>query len=372
MTKPNFTNRTLWTADNLDILRGMNSDSFDLIYLDPPFNSNQDYSAPIGSVAAGAAFKDTWTLSDLDVAWMGLIADEHPAIAHILSASGVSHGKSMQSYLTMMAVRLLEMRRVLKPTGSIYLHCDPTASHYLKMLMDGVFVAGQFRGHISWRRTFAHNDRMFAATSDHLIRYSKSRTYAENGDAVRIPFDDAELAKRYPYEDSRGRYMHDNLMGPGTTQGESGNSWRGCDPTSYGRCWSAPKTGRYAQYLDQHLLPGYLAIQGVIDRLEILNRSGFIHWASTGVPQLKRYAMPSQGRMPGDIWTDISPLSRRTKERTGYPTQKPLALLERIIKASSNEGDVVLDPFCGCATACVAAENLGRQWVGDRHITKSG
>lgn len=139
MADMNFVNRTLWTADNLDILRGMNSETVDLIYLDPPFNSNRNYEAPVGSKAAGAAFKDTWTLSDLDVAWMGLIADEQPALANILSAAGVSHGKGMQSYLTMMAVRLLEMRRVLKPTGSIYLHCDPFASHYLKMLMDSVF-----------------------------------------------------------------------------------------------------------------------------------------------------------------------------------------------------------------------------------------
>ena len=132
MTESNFVNRTLWTGDNLHILRGMNSETVDLIYLDPPFNSNQDYAAPVGSQAAGAAFKDTWTLSDLDVAWMGLIADEHPSIARILDSAGVSHGKGMQSYLTMMSVRLLEMRRVLKPTGSIYLHCDDYADAYLK------------------------------------------------------------------------------------------------------------------------------------------------------------------------------------------------------------------------------------------------
>ena len=150
MAAPNFTNRTLWTGDNLDILRGLNSESIDLIYLDPPFNSNKNYEAPVGSKAAGAAFKDAWTLSDLDVAWMGLIADEKPALAHTLNAAGHSHGKGMQSYLTMMAVRLLEMRRVLKDTGSIYLHCDPTASHYLKQLMDAVFGQGNFRNEVVW------------------------------------------------------------------------------------------------------------------------------------------------------------------------------------------------------------------------------
>ena len=142
MSAPNWTNRTVWTGDNLDILRGMNSDTVDLIYLDPPFNSNKDYSAPVGSKAAGAAFKDTWHLSDLDVAWMGLVADEEPSVAYLLDTAGRTHSKGMQSYLTMMAVRLIEMRRVLKDTGSLYLHCDPPASHYLKLLCDAIFGGG--------------------------------------------------------------------------------------------------------------------------------------------------------------------------------------------------------------------------------------
>ena len=140
----NWRNRTLWTGDNLDIMRGMNSESVDLIYLDPPFNSKRDYAAPIGSEAAGAAFKDTWTLSDVDEAWHGEIAERQPALYAIIDAAGLAHGKGMKSYLIMMAVRLLEMRRLLKPTGSIYLHCDPTASHYLKMLMDTVFGSRRF------------------------------------------------------------------------------------------------------------------------------------------------------------------------------------------------------------------------------------
>ena len=149
VAQPNFANRTVWTGDNLDILRGLNSETVDLIYLDPPFNSNQDYAAPVGSKAAGAAFKDTWTLSDLDVAWMGLVAEEQPAVASLLATTGEVHGKGMQSYLTMMAVRLLEMRRVLKDTGSIYLHCDTTASHYLKALMDAIFGRRRFRNEIA-------------------------------------------------------------------------------------------------------------------------------------------------------------------------------------------------------------------------------
>ena len=140
-------NRTIFTGDNLDIMRGMNSNIVDLIYLDPPFNSNKNYSAPIGSKAAGAAFKDTWTLSDIDEAWHGEIAEHNQALYEVISASRHSHGKGMMSYLIMMGVRLLEMKRILKPTGSIYLHCDPTASHYLKMLMDSIFIRTNYRTH---------------------------------------------------------------------------------------------------------------------------------------------------------------------------------------------------------------------------------
>ena len=143
MARPNFRNRTLWTGDNLDVMRGLNSETVDLIYLDPPFNSNRDYAAPIGSDAAGAAFKDTWTLSDVDLAWHGEVAEASPALYAVIDVARQAHGKGMQSYLIMMAVRLLEMHRLLKPTGSIYLHCDPTASHYLKLLMDTVFRPGQ-------------------------------------------------------------------------------------------------------------------------------------------------------------------------------------------------------------------------------------
>ena len=154
----NWRNRTLWTGDNLDVMRGMNSESVDLIYLDPPFNSNTDYSAPIGSEAAGAAFKDTWTLSDVDEAWHGEIADRQPALYVIIDAADLAHGKGMKSYLIMMAIRLLEMRRLLKPTGSLYLHCDPTAGHYLKTLMDVIFGRSNFINEIIWQRTSSRND----------------------------------------------------------------------------------------------------------------------------------------------------------------------------------------------------------------------
>ena len=185
MTEANFKNRTLWTGDNLDIMRGLNSESVDLIYLDPPFNSNRDYSSPIGSEAAGAAFKDTWTLNDVDLAWHGLIAEENPGLYGIIDAAGVAHGKGMKSYLIMMAVRLLEMRRILKPTGSTYLHCDPTASHYLKLTMDSVFGPGQFRTEITWKRTSAHSDarqgrQQHGRVHDLILFYTKSGRWTWN------------------------------------------------------------------------------------------------------------------------------------------------------------------------------------------------
>ena len=289
MVAPNFVNRTLWTGDNLDILRGLNSESIDLIYLDPPFNSNQDYAAPVGSKAAGAAFKDAWTLSDLDVAWVGLIADEKPALAHTLNAAGFAHGNGMQSYLTMMAVRLLEMQRLLKDTGSVYLHCDPTASHYLKQLMDAVFGARQFRNEIVCHyRRWTGKAKRFQRLHDVVLFYSKSTDYLFN-----------QLYTEYT-KGSRQRKK----------QGVLHRFKNGDEP--------------------------YLVSDGEVDQ--------------RGVPE-------------NDVW-QIPFVAPSAKERIGYPTQKPLALLDRIIQASSNPGDVVLDPFCGCATACVAAERLGRAWLG--------
>ena len=339
MAAQNFVDKTIWTGDNLDILRGLNSETVDLIYLDPPFNSNKNYEAPVGSKAAGAAFKDTWTLSDLDVAWMGLIADEYPSLAYMLDATRRTHGKGMQSYLTMMAVRLLEIRRVLKATGSIYLHCDPFASHYLKQLMDAVFGASQFRNEITWKRTTAHNDaRRFGRVQDRLLFYCK--TEAGHFNRVGGEYSDEQLS-RYKYSDENGLYRAENLTAPHFSPTRT-VEWRDVHPGP-NRQW------RYS-----------------LEELERLYAEGRILLRQDGLPRkdgLKSYLNEAPGAVLQDIWTDIE-LGPTAGERTGYPTQKPLALLERIIKASSNEGDVVLDPFCGCATACIAAERLGRQWVG--------
>ena len=341
MAAPNFVDKTVWTGDNLYILRGMNSECVDLIYLDPPFNSNKNYSAPVGSKAAGAAFKDTWTLSDLDVAWMGLIADEHPAISYMLDAAGKAHGKGMQSYLTMMAVRLLEMRRVLKATGSIYLHCDPTASHYLKMLLDAVVGAQNFRNEIIWKRANAHNDpKRFGRISDTILYYGKSNIVTWN--TQHTPYRD-DYYKSHFSQDTDGRYSRTVPL-DAPRHGEGSQvllyEWHGKLPAAT-RTWAVRR-----------------------EIMEQYEREDRIRYTRTGTPTLIQYSDEMPGVPLQNVWTDIPPVNPQARERIGYPTQKPLSLLERIIKASSNEGDVVLDPFCGCATACVAAEKLGRQWVG--------
>ena len=338
----NFADRTIWTGDNLDILRGLNSASVDLIYLDPPFNSNRNYAAPVGSAAAGAAFKDTWTLSDLDVAWMGLIADEQPGMYQVLQTAAITHGKGMQSYLCMMAVRLLEMRRVLNDTGSLYLHCDPTASHYLKLLMDSIYGQGNFRSEIIWKRTTAHNDgtqgrRQHGRVHDILLFYTKSDQWTWN--TIYTDYEPEYVARFSLIEpDTNRRYTLDNLTGPGGAS--KGNPQY--EVMGITRYW------RYSEERMQQLIAAGRVVQ---------SRPG-------AVPRYKRYLDEMPGLPLQDSWADISPINSQAKERIGYPTQKPLALLDRIIKASSNGGDVVLDPFCGCATACVAAENLGRRWIG--------
>lgn len=364
MADPNWANRTIWTGDNLDVMRGMNSESVDLIYLDPPFNSNRDYAAPIGSEAAEAAFKDTWTLNDVDLAWHGEIAESDPALYSVIDAAGLSRRRSMRAYLIMMSVRLLEMRRVLKPNGSIYLHCDPSADTWLTAAMDCVFGHDQLQQIITWKRTSAHNDRMFGSVRDTILYYAPESA-TQNPDAIRIPLDKDYVAAYYRLEDERGRYRAGDLTAAGERMGESGEPWRGIDPTKVSRHWAVPRRGGYADYLVR-FLPSYFDIESSLARLDALDASGFIHWPAEpgGVPQLKRYLDASPGQIPTNLWDDIPPLGARARERVGYPTQKPLRLLERIILASSNPGDVVLDPFCGCATACVAAEKLDRQWAG--------
>ncbi len=364
MSDPQDLHRSVFEGDNLHVLRNMNSNSVDLMYLDPPFNSNAAYSAPIGSKAAGAAFKDTWTLSDIDLQDHNRLKREHPSLYALIHAAGQLHSTGMFSYLMMMAPRLLEMRRVLKNSGSIWMHCDDTAVHYLKLLMDGVFGKRAFKSDVSWiRQAGGKNDARKAPgrVQDRLLFYGASYF----PDAVARKMEDRSSGSGVREDPKFGKYYNDNLTGPGASQGESGADWRGFNPTSFGRHWAVPKTGALAKWIEDEVISNYRHMS-LFERLDALDAHNLIHWPKKkgGWPTVKRPLRARGGARLTNLWDDIPVLARSAKERVGYPTQKPLALLERIIKTSSREGDLVLDPFCGCATTMVAAEILDRKWVG--------
>ena len=253
------------------------------------------------------------------------------------------------------------MHRILKPTGSLYLHCDPSASHYLKIILDAIFGASNFRNEIVWQRTSSHNDgNRFGRVHDIILFYSKNPQPLWN--PVYTPHDPEYVERFYRYEDERGRYQVDNLTAAGTTQGESGQAWRGVDPTAVGRHWAIPHRKSWPEGVEPPENYENLSIQ---ERLDALDANGLIYWPPRGrVPRFRRYLSTSRGRRVNDVVTDINPLTSNSRERTGYPTQKPTELYKRFITASSNEGDLVLDPFCGCGTTLVSAEDLNRHWIG--------
>lgn len=341
----------LYYGDNLDVLRRhVGAASVDLIYLDPPFKSNQDYNVLFAeqdgtrSAAQITAFEDTW-------GWDAAAAHDFEEVvraggrpAEVLSAFMTFLGPSdMLAYLSMMAPRLVEMARVLKSSGSIYLHCDPAASHYLKMLMDAVFGAANFRNEIVWKRTTAHSSaKKYAPIHDTILYYGSGPAPIWN--TPRGEYDEGYLDHYYRFDDGDGRlYWRADLCAAGVRKGSSGQPWRGFDPATKGMHWKFKA-----------------------ETLEKLNAEGRIYWpkGGTGWPQYKRYRDELKGVAIPDMWDDINRINPVGGERLGYPTQKPEALLERIITASSNEGDVVLDPFCGCGTAVAVAQRLNRSWIG--------
>lgn len=341
----------LYYGDNLDVLRRhIKDETVDLVYLDPPFNSNASYNVLFteqdGSKAAAQieAFEDTWhwdqraarTFQDVVEAG-GKAANAMVALRQLLGDS------DMLAYLAMMAPRLVELRRVLRSTGSIYLHCDPTASHYLKLLMDAVFSPQNFRSEIVWKRSTAHSDtkqgrRQHGRLHDILLFYTVGDEWIWNPLYTR--YDSAYVEGKYSHmePDSGRRYRLDNLIGPGgAAKGNPSYEVMGVT-----RFW------RYSKAKMDELIAAGRIIQ---------TKPG-------AVPQYKRYLDEMPGIPLQDLWTDIDPINSQAQERLGYPTQKPEALLERIIGTSSNEGDVVLDPFCGCGTTIAAAQKLGRFWIG--------
>ncbi len=351
-TTDNAPNR-LYFGDNLEILRQHVADeSVDLIYLDPPFNSNATYNVLFRersgeeSAAQITAFEDTWHWGwESETAFQDVVMRGPEKVGNLLSALRQFLGQNdMMAYLTMMAQRMIELHRVLKPTGSIYLHCDPTASHYLKLLLDAVFDTRNFRNEIVWLRTTAKGlmSKQLPNNHDVLLSYRKTSDATWNVDATFQPYDpsslDSKTAAKYSHRDPDGRlYQLDNLLNPNRNRPNLTYEFLGIT-----RVWRWTKERMQAAY-DQGLV---------------------IQPSPGAVPRLKRYLDEQRGRPFGDVWTDIPPINSQARERLGYPTQKPEALLERIINASSNEGDVVLDPFCGCGTATVAAERLNRRWIG--------
>ncbi len=340
----------LYYGDNLDVLRGHIPDqSVDLVYLDPPFNSDATYNllfrAPAGqrSEAQIEAFADTWHWGEAAArAFDEVLHSSHTGAATMLRAMRSFLGENdMMAYLAMMAVRLIELHRVLKPTGSLYLHCDPTASHYLKILLDAVFGIEHFLNEITWKRTSAHNTaRKYGKISDILLFYSKTKNYLWNNQYT--DFSQKQM-KRYKIDKDGRLYKCENLTADRVNSVSGKFEWRGTTPPS-SRGW-----GYTPEQLEKWWAEG-----------RILTRKD----GSPRMDGLKVYLDDLPGQPLQSIWTDIERIGNTSKERLGYPTQKPLALLERIIKTSSNEGDVVLDPFCGCGTAVHAAQKLGRQWIG--------
>lgn len=334
----------LYYGDNLDVLRSHVADaSIDLVYLDPPFNSNASYNilfrspAGTGADASIEAFDDTWSWGPAAAgAMMDITQGGNHKLHVLMQAMRTAIGENaMMAYLAMMAVRLQELHRVLKPTGSLYLHCDPTASHYLKLVLDAVFGTENYRNEITWKRTTAHNDSgRYGRNTDIVLFYARGVRPTWNPQY--LPYDDS-YADRFRHADPDGRrWMDDNITAKGLSGGGYTYEYRGV--TSL---WRMP-----------------------METMVRLDRENRLHFTRTGGIRLKRYLDEAKGLPIQALWTDIVALNSQAQERLGYPTQKPRELLERIIAASSNPGDVVLDPFCGCGTAVDAAQKLGRHWVG--------
>ena len=384
----------LFYGDNLDIMRKYRSsyftdESVNLIYLDPPFNSNRSYNVLFrsksgeDSQAQIEAFDDTWAWSvEVEAQYQELIEDpDTPTrVAEAMQAfRDILGTNDVLAYLVMMTPRLLELHRILRSDGSLYLHCDPTASHYLKLILDTIFGPRCFRNEIIWRRTGAHGKvKRFAPTHDVILFYTKSDSDNYKWRGATKPYMRGHV-EEYFVRDERGwrtNYYGNVLTGSGTRNGESGKPWRGFDPTAKGRHWAIPGAvvadcGEDLSGLSQH------------EKLDRLYELGYIKiQPGAAWPIYEHYIQPGDGTPAPDIWAyqpytegtvfgtdrgidaDVRWLNPKDRERLGYPTQKPLGLLERIIAASTDPGDVVFDPFCGCGTTVDAAEKLGRRWIG--------
>jgi len=380
MSPKPITNNTLFYGDNLPILREhVPTESVDLIYLDPPFNSNRSYNVLFKDESGHAAdaqltaFDDTWHWGEqAEDTYTELVTQAPTDVGKMIAAlRGFIGENQMMAYLVMMAARLVELHRVLKPTGSLYLHCDPTASHYLKILLDTTFGARNFRTEIVWKRSAAHSDtkqgrKQHGRLHDVVLFYTKTDQWTWN--PVYTPYSKEYVEEFYRYVDAANgrRFRVDNSTAakPG---GDTSYEWRVKRPAGSDNPWQADIEHEYErpepgwEYKGTPPYKGRYWAYSQANMIEFA-KAGRLYHSSSGVPCYKRYLDEMPGVPLQDIWDDIAPVLG--KQDLGYPTQKPLALLERIIQASSNPGDVVLDPFCGCGTAVAAAEKLGRKWIG--------
>ena len=353
-------NRTLYHCDNLEVLKGINSATIDLIATDPPFNKSRDFHATPDSLAKGARFEDRWSWDrDVHPDWVDAVKDDWPAVWSVIDTARVAAGEDMAAFLCWLGVRLLECHRVLKETGSLYLHIDHTAHAYAKCLLDGIFGRRNFRNEIVWKRATAKKGttKKFGVVHDTILYYVKTQSapYA----TVYTEHDPEYINRAYRYQDRRGRYRVGDLTGAGATKGSSSQPWRGI-AVKEGKHWVCPRT-----WPEDVTMPSGWDSWTTQAKLDYMDKMELIHWPEKGrIPGFKRYLSTTEGRAMTDLVTDISQLEANDKEDVGYPTQKPLALYERIIQASTNVGELVLDPFCGCATTPVAAERLSRQWIG--------
>lgn len=318
--------RVVYCGDCLEQLQNLPDNCIDLIYIDPPFNSNRNYEVFWGETKEKRSFEDRHA--------------------------------STQAYIDYMRPRCVQLKRVLKDTGSFYYHCDWHASHYVKVMLDQIFGENAFQNEIVWKRTSAHSgSKKYGPVHDVLFFYTGGRGHTWNQQYM--PYDDLYLETFFEQKDEDGRrWKRMDLTGDGVRNGESGEGWRGVDVTAKGRHWAIPREIVARLGIDE--------ASTSTEKLEALDEQGMIHWPKKqgGMPRLKQYADMMPGVPVQSVWTDIRPLHNLSRERLGYPTQKPVALLDRIINASSNPNDIVLDAFCGCGTALVAAQNLGRQWIG--------
>lgn len=370
---PILTHNHLYYGDNLTIMRTMPNACVDLIYLDPPFNSQRNYNLIYKRLTGlpvpeqEEAFCDAWDMDPekeemarkMPIVLREYGVDEDIVLFWQAWITALRHTQPrLLAYLVYMSYRLFEMRRILKSNGSVYLHCDPNASHYIKVIMDGVFGHQNFRNEIIWKRTHAHSGgKKLGAVHDVILCYGKSDKYIWN--TQRVEYSEKYVDTFFRFKDANGKpYRATILTGSGTRTGSSGKPWRGIDPTASGRHWAIP--GYVRPLLGDH---EFSDVQSALDELDKIGR---ILWPAKtgGIPSFKQYQDDMKGTELQDVWTDIPPISAQAKERLGYPTQKPIELLQRIIRMSSNPNDVVFDPFCGCGTSVYASHLLGRKWIG--------